>query len=143
MEKTGGGIWEKGQTDAVSLAVLHLSRESHGCSTSRVRERAGLGAFCSTHLATLCPSGSMSWQWTCSFYFCPRTQVLQRQLTLFQPSPNPCGAGKAPRRVPHPPRPAAAPLKSSTFSFSLLFFFFSHVDFTYHPHTHPEPHSIL
>lgn len=124
---------KRAETDGATLTVLFLFQESHGCSTSCIQERAGLSTFCSTHIANLCPSGFKSWQWTCSFYFCPRIQLLQCQLTLFLPSPYPCGAG---HRKPHigsayPPCPASASLESSAFGF--LGVFFSHPVFIHHP----------
>lgn len=132
------------ETDRATLSMLFLSRESHGCSTPSIQERAELSNFCSTHTAILCPSGFKSWQWTCSFYFCPHIQLLQCQLMLFLPSPYPCGAGQGQGKPhagsAHPPRPAAAPLESSAFSFS---FFFSHLDFTYHPAPTQEHHYTL
>lgn len=86
-------------------------------------ERAGLNAFCSMHRATLCPSGSNSWQWTCSFYFCSHIHLPQCQLTLFQPSCTPAAqttAGKAPRWVCSPSLPCSSSLRK----FKLLIFRF-------------------
>lgn len=86
-------------------------------------ERAGLNAFCSMHRATLCPSGSKSWQWTCSFYFCPHIHLPQCQLTLFLPSCTPAAqttAGKAPRWVCSPSLPCSSSLRK----FKLLIFRF-------------------
>lgn len=108
-EKKGWDLGKRRETDGATLTVLFLSRESHGCSTSSIRERAGLNTFCSAHTAILCSSGFKGWQWTCSFYFCPHIQLLGCQLTLFLAACAPAvqgRAGQVPRQVrsPSPPR---------------------------------------